>query len=683
MSDGVCSQFVLHAWKVDICANCLKPRLKHANCTDDSVPSQQCCSSPPPAAVSKQPDVKLSEATNLTTSSVAKPSPVKPKPTISAKPEKPRKKPCLGANQSIIKPGDTQSAEQSSAKHLAPSQLKNVALITSSESQVTDSISSSAEASTVVCGKEIRDDGENETCSNAKTFHHYDVYDVSARELSGFPSELDVNNRATRKDETVGKSLVSEEHGNFQTLPRATDIAEEHVAMPYNVVDVTVRRPLPSNIPQDSNMVLSTTTPTSTWPSKPQPAKRQTASPNQNQPKPRERITLTKEQSACSSSVDISTALDNVNKALPSDLVSERYAHRIYEEIDDLEVGRNTETANPNSTRSSAGKSPAFEAKMAALASLDLGKGGKPVATVTPSPNPPEVSSVDATSGEDGAVVPFARPEKTRKSGGKTTFFKKFFKFGSKDVSPETEQSSAPKSSDGASMKVTQSCEGPFPPSTNACEDAKTSEDAVVPQAAPLTEQQAVLISLKDRLAKRQTSVGVDSGEGSPIHARMQPSDSSVQKSSIESDSDVLRCSTVDKSEQRDAETAPVSDSQTDIHPIQREPSSKDAVVSPPYPQILEIANGDEAVKATEGQLLEVKDLTVVTDDGGGNLDCSMSICSSEAISPTPSDLSVDASDHHSLKRKSRSDRQGSMCIFFKISNKNTAFGIRTEIFVK
>jgi len=636
----------------------------------------------------------------------AKPSPVKVKPAVSAKPATP-KKPNLIADQVSVKSDIKQSNERISGEHLMPSKSKDSVPNSSSDfrSSEEELITSSDDVSDVVRSKEICVTNEKEVLSSEKTFHHYDLYDVTARELSGTPKQPEVVIGTAPEDESIRQSLASEsEQRKFRTLPasamRADDVAEEHVAMPYNVVDITMRRPRVSDIDPPISDVASANSNSpsagvSTWPSRPQPAKRQ-AIPR-SPPKPRERASKHKEQVAASLNADVSSCQDAdpdncskpavVSRMMPSDIVSERYAHRIYEEIDDLDVEQScskadVELSRQTATRSSVGKSPAFEAKMAALASLDLGKTVQQIGTVASTASVPEespaVKTTVASSVQDTVVVPAGKPEKTRKSGGKT-FFQKLLKFGSKDTSNAVQSSIANRNDEGG-MNVVECPDSPSSGRKNVTDDDTSSSSAVLTQTAQLTEKQAMLMNLKDCLAKRQTSIGIgiESSETFPIHSGTQSSEPHPLRSSTQPAGSVQPmqghgCG-MEKTEKQTIvtpalpvlETPPAADSQASDLTIQEQPSSKDVSVSAPQHACKE-SDADRGLqsvdkKGNEVQRLEVKDLTVTTEDAG-NVDCSVSTCSYDAVSPTPSDLSVDGTDHHSLKRKSRADRQGIHCI--------------------
>ena len=677
MSDGVCTQFVLHAWKTDVCANCLRPRLKHEASAFSQ--SEHHCST---SSTSKHVNSDLAETTHATNVCAAKPSPVKAKPVISSKPEKP-KKPCLVGEQDSVKSDIKQCDERTSTEHVTPSKMKNADPNNPLHFQFTEeeSLSFSVGASEATHTTDMRSESEKDMHSNDKTFHHYEVYDVTARGLSGAQRELKGNATAS-EDNIVDQSLESESR-KFQTLPvtakREIEVAEEHVAMPYNVVDVTILRPRTSNIFHSSDAASggnSAVATTSTWPNKPQPAKRQMIP--KTSPKPRERVTKPKGETLSSSNVEVSShqepggcaeASAVAGKIMQSDLVSERYAHRIYEDIDDLDVDQ---SSYKTAAHSLVNKSPAFEAKLAALASLDFGKTNKPVTPVASAVNPTEETApavTNTSSVQDTVVVPAMKQEKIRKSGRKT-FFQKFLKFGSKDTS-EAGQSSAISSSDEASSKVAQCSSSPSPGRINVSDDAKSSVDALPPQPVALSEKQAMLMNLKDCLAKRQTSIGSDSSEVSSIHSRTRSSESTPLRSSIQSVSSVQQVHGInaEKNEQHTVtlpETLPPADSLSGSSPIHKQPSSTDVSFSPPPHSCTVLSEMEKSPrnvdkKDNEVQRLVVKDLTVVTEDVG-TVDCSVSTCSSDAISPTPSDLSVEASDHHSLKRRSRTDRQGNDC---------------------
>jgi len=270
-------------------------------------------------------------------------------------------------------------------------------------------------------------------------------------------------------------------------------------------------------------------------------------------------------------------------------------------------------------------------------------------------------------------VVPAAKPEKTRKSGGKT-FFQKLLKFGSKDTL-EACQSSMSNSSSDSSSKVIECPNSPSGKTNIGDEDRSSMSDAVSTQAAPLTEKQAMLMSLKDCLAKRQASVGNESSELSPVPAKIQSSEPSLLRSSTQSSGSVQQAVSIgtEKTGEHGAvvsETLMVADNQTGGPLIQGQTSPNDVSMTAPQSTTRDLPDTDEGLqrmdkKGHEIQQLAVKDLSVVTEDGS-NADCSVSTCSSDAVSPAPSDLSVEGSDHHSLKHKSRTDRQGINCTFIQ-----------------
>ena len=637
-----------------------------------------------PVADQQHVDMSLSESTHLSRDVGAKPSPVKVKPTLSAKPEKP-KKPCLVSEGVSVK---------SDVKHLherpTQSASKNNVPDNSSDFQLTEESVCSLHASEAARNKQMCDAEEKKTHSNDNPSHIYHVYDITAKGMSGTPKELEADKGTVGEDRIVGHSVETEPR-KCRTLPvsvmRVLDVAEEHVAMPYNVVDVTL--PRPSEVAAPSSDTPAATT---TWPCKPQPAKRQIIS--RTPPKPRERGTQAKEEAVHSSDVEVlssqgqdgcamAKAGDIASKTVPSDL-SERYAHRIYEDIDEFHadescVKMETELTRQTAARSSVSKSPAFEAKIAALASLNLGKPTKPVTTVAPSENPPEECPVldinTASSIQDPVVVAATKPEKSRKSGGKT-FLQKFLKFGSKNTS-EPAQDSGSGSSDEASLKVVQISGSSSPRMTNFSDDATSCADSVPSHTPPLTDKQAMLMNLKDCLAKRQTS---DSSEisVSPVHSRTRSSEPTQSSGSVQAANDVELQTRGNEPERNEkdgtvvVETLPAVDSQASCLRMQRQSTSTDISVSP-LPACKQLSDTDNCLLQTtdkqddDTQRLEVKDLTVVTDDagagGGSNLDCCMSTCSSDAVSPTPSDMSVSEACDHSLKHKTRADRQGSSCM--------------------
>jgi len=657
MSEGVCRQFVPHAWKSDVCANCQRPRLKHVDNADVSVCLESEHGSASPAAVSKHVSTHLSDSPHRSPTGAVKPSPVKAKPAVSAKPEKP-KKPCLVGDQTSGKSDSKPCGERVVTDHLPLSKSKNAV-----------SNDSSINASQITHAAGTHTEEEKKMHLNDDMDHHYDVYDVTARGLSGTPGQLEVDNGTNGGDKVVDQRLESECR-KFGTLPvtamRDDEVAEEHVAMPYNVVDVTIRRPHASNITTRTSDTVST----GTWPTKPQPTKRQAVA--KSPPKPRERLSKSKER-ASPSNVEVSGrqeldgcadthAVDRKLVESDSELVSERYAHRIYEDIEDLDVDQ----FSPKTAVRSSVKSAAFEAKIAALASLDFGKTAKLTTAVAPAASPPvEESSpvkTDIASVQDAVVVPATKPEKARKGGGKS-FFQKFLKFGSKDASETTRSST---SSDESSSRVVQNpgTDSPSSGRTDASNDDNFSPDVVPSQAVPLSEKQVMLMNLKDCLAKRQTSIGSDSSEISPAHLRTRSESTPVQSSvasvgSIQS----ARGNNLEENEKRGiiaGETLPpVHDSQPSP-PIHVQPASANvSLSSPPHPGE-ESSENVKTLQTVDKRGKEMQRLEVaVAPEDSGNVDCSVSTCSSDAVSPTPSDLSVEGGDHHSLKRKSRTDRQG------------------------
>jgi len=665
MSGDGCSQFVLHAWKADICANCLRSRSNHmadaetAAAADVSIPAQteHHCSTTSPA---KHDSAHNSESPRSSNFAAAKPSPVKAKPIISAKPAK-SKKPNLVGGQTSVKSDISQCDEHISAERSASSESKITVTSDRSSVQLTAEKLSSLAAAEFLHTADTCIENEKQMCANEKMFHHYEVYDVSARGLSGTPRDVELGNKTA----SSGPKVLKAEHGKFQTLPLGvTEVAEEHVAMPYNVVDVT--------LPRQFSLSDSATLPASSWPNRPQPAKRQAIS--KSPPKPQERVTITNSQTVSSSNIGVadhqesegcSEASATISRMAQSDLVSDRYAHRIYEDIDDLRVDHFSSKTNAHSSIT---KSPAFEAKMAALALLEFKKTSEPVTTVALAANPPEetvsLQSDIILLAQDSAVVPTTKTEKTHKNGGKT-FLQKFFKFGSKET-VETAQTCTTGSSDEASLKVVQ-CQDSLSPGKGISDDGKLSPDAVLPQAAPLNEKRAMLMNLKDCLAKRQTSAVSSSVENSPDHSRTRSLEPTPLQISVQSTSS-LHENSEEKDDKHNSvlqETLPPMKSHFDSRSIHdQQPVSTSGLTSVPPEAPKELAEIDRSLrivdmKSVEMQRLEVKDLTIVTEDAAANAECSVSTCSSDAVSPTPSDLSVEGSDHHSLKRKSRTDRQG------------------------
>jgi len=643
MSDEACSQFVLHAWKADVCANCLKSRSKHEDNADASAPlqSENCHSSNFPAkhaSVHNSPDI-----------GAAKPSPAKAKPAISAKPEKP-KKPSTTGDQTSVKSDIKLCEKDMAAEHLMPSKSTNAVSNNVSHVPLTEEelISSSLAAPEFSRMTNVGVEDKKETHSNT---HHYELYDVTARGLSGAPREFHLDNRTANEEKSVSHSTQSE-HAKSLAAMRAVEIAEAHVAMPYNVVDVTIPRQM------SSSGVQSATVPTSTWPNKPQPAKKVIP---KSPPKLQEQVTKSKGEIDPSSNIS--------KEGGQSNLVSDRYAHRIYEDIDEVGV---SQFCSKTVTHSSVNKSPAFEAKMAALASIDFKQTGKLATTVAANVTPPEESlslKTDvALPAEETVAVPVIKPDKTRKSGGKT-FLQKFLRFGSKDTSEATQSNTVIGSSDEANLKVVRCPSSPSPGKTSVSEDSKSSPDGVPLQAAPLNEKQAMLMNLKDCLAKRQTSVGGEAIEISQVRLRTQSSEPTLSKSFVQSVGSMQQThgSNVEKNDDKCTviveETSPPANSQSTAFPIhEQQPVSADVLASVPLHVCKELSETDESLdkKSNEMQRLELTSLSVVTEDAA-NVDSSISVCSSDTISPTPSDLSVEGSDHHSLKRKSRTDRQGNI----------------------
>ena len=181
-----------------------------------------------------------------------------------------------------------------------------------------------------------------------------------------------------------------------------------------------------------------------------------------------------------------------------------------------------------------------------------------------------------------------------------------------------------------------------------------------------LNEKQVMMMNLKDCLAKRQTSVGSDSSEISPAHSRTRSESTPIPvRSSVASVSSV-QAAHGNNLEENDKRGIIVGETSPPMHDIQPSPpihvqpaSANVSLSSPPHP-CEESPDNMKSQQTVDKRGKEMQRLEVtMTPEETGNVDCSVSTCSSDAVSPTPSDLSLEGGDHHSLKRKSRTDRQG------------------------
>jgi len=366
---------------------------------------------------------------------------------------------------------------------------------------------------------------------NSSPSHIYQVYDISAKGLSGTPAPLGPAVDAELDASVVRSGTLDRNSmtGSMIRSCRILDVAEEHVAMPYTVVDVTV-----STLTRQSNKEREKQPPC--LPSTPAPITSSTL--------PRTQSSTTNRSVAQNSSNELGSLqrVNNDNEAgnktvevVTSDLEDSeenwpKYMPKgIYEDIcdDDYEkrptVTRGSELTRNTSARLSLAKSSNFEAKLAALASLDLGKpaGGKVSSYAAPVPAKrdvrqeviplQELAEVVAVSSEvDKNVQPaaIARQDKARKSGGKS-FFQKLLKIKTKDVgdvcskSPPvvTPGNSSPVIS--AKSRDAEASPAQVTPPQSTCGNF-LSYSPPVHASLQNESQQAVTSEVMDRISKRQ-----------------------------------------------------------------------------------------------------------------------------------------------------------------------------------
>ena len=396
----------------------------------------------------------------------------------------------------------------------------------------------------------------------------YQVYDVSAKGMSGMPDPVDHFEQSPLVVQSPIQSL--DRRDVRKGAVRMVEVEEQTVAMPYTVVDVTTCPPfakeridtgqLPPKLPSTpapEKAASRSASPGMDVGNKPLPAKRdfknvgQICSPtpkhrlfsnSSHEPVPDEEVYGAAGESEVSVKMAGKTELVRPDYKSPAPLRKPLFLNRVYEDIDESSMMPDTsrpaanEFVRQTSARSSATKSSAFEAKVAALSGLDL---GKTVSLKTPpavmmdsdSMREPLVAADEKMSGSEVIsgkkdLVPTgtSKQEKTKKSGGKT-FFQKLLKFGSSKetiVEPPTavpaaiEESTQKSSVHKAEMLVENSVK------TCAADDTPLSP-SVVHRAPVIKEREAILSEVKDRLAKRQQVVVSGVLDATLIHVVQSP----------------------------------------------------------------------------------------------------------------------------------------------------------------
>jgi len=296
--------------------------------------------------------------------------------------------------------------------------------------------------------------------------HYYQIYDISAKGLSGTPEPVDVS----EQNGVVAKGT--------RGACRVVDVVDEpqNVAMPYTVVDVTVCQPnkdqllskAPPQLPLTpapirdggaASVAQNNTMPTSRpW------STREGIDPQRHTtPKTTHDLSRTGLSNPLSSdSCPSETSSVRGTAVLPLDgrfLVGKMATQDFYEDIggnnaSDKHSSSSNLSSEMNPTLSTTvSKSAALEAKMAALSKLDFNRAVASSQATSTLParmddarhDPLVAAGVDrqdlgeaeeTKSGEIATVVTLNRQEKGRKSGSKS-FFQKFLKRGNKETTAE------------------------------------------------------------------------------------------------------------------------------------------------------------------------------------------------------------------------------------------------------
>ena len=485
-------QFQQHAWKKDICANCsrskslhfinsipqpvkrqTKPPEKKITDSAESCSDAGLCSNISQKMTIKQnvtEDLREREICAVVTSS-SKPSPIKAKPCISLKPEKARKpvvafssneeRVNLKINADVKLDEFKEDIKNKSRPEILPPDIPN------------------EDCETGKPGPCIPRSGNETKTMNTEVFqdkrkstsHYYQIYDVSAKGLSGAPENF-VNDDCNQMNLNCN-SLQR----NVCRIVETEN--EQHVAMPYTVVDVTVctleRNRLDKPPPQ--------------LPSTPAPDKNHfslTCSASKS-------ATLQVESSSISQRNNKSAG-DNIDEIESSELAFSPLIvrkPRLYEDIDDIVESLVASSADnlSNSLRQSVIKSStvvlsSFEAKQAALSNLAIQKIES------------EKGDTMILKAEQGEVksTGLIRQDKARKSGGKS-FFQKLLGRGNKEKEINFDSNKSCGSNKLVIEPVSQISDTSL---------ASGTQSPMVTKEVSQQERLSVLHEVKDRLAKRQ-----------------------------------------------------------------------------------------------------------------------------------------------------------------------------------
>jgi len=740
MADELCSRFQQHAWKTDACANCLKPKSRHeGSAPDASRPTPARRQSKESTAVAPRVNdavvtvndvigqrAKLEKITNvgnseetilskesLTSKTGAKPSPIKAKPSIGSKPTLSQKPAVLSKDNlyNALVAGDTGKVISTSCGQAASETIENVDSLGAcvankceSSELVADLLSDyppilKSDCNTNVVKNIFSGTSPAKCLSESKTSHYYQVYDITARnmeeELAMDSAEYTTKNNTDNK--IVGVKIKS---GKRVQAMQMVEVAEEQIAMPYNVVDVTIRRPkasdcypqLPSTpAPSDSNGFTG-----NTWPAS---GKHQSAikevSP-MSSPVPRQRSTKVTESSKVVSEQHKTSSTGThaqANEVTDSDHCFDRYAHRVYEDIEDTKTSVSMSSLSVRNgqqslSRSTGAKSAAFEARVAALSTLDLGKSNsqKQAPGVSGSIEQSEGVKSDeqmaSPSKKKPEIVPveLSKPDKVRKKEGSKSFFHKLLKLGSKDSSKDVKDIKELTLMSDNNEKVLHSRKNIDGSIVEEHLVAEASNPDLLVSSAPaclasvvINEKQAVLMNLKDCLVKRHMSTAVENTANSSVS--LAPNENVVPLSNVTSHcentnehiNDVLKLEMTVVPVQDDGPMqeipCPMPAPRIGSTKIQPAPDSSEvlstSIVQTSAANVLEHNLEEDSSCDQHGISGDVVALTVVTENPQMLENFASPCSSSDAVSPTPSDQCLEGTDQLTRKRSRAEQKPG------------------------
>jgi hypothetical protein len=728
MSEGACISFQQHAWKTDMCANCLKAKSWHeANIASPRPMPAKRQPRESSAILSKANDTRGSvvvasdsiensfkSENNVTSignsernvickesigaSTTTKPSPMKAKPAIGSKPMMSQKPVGIIKEDLEVLRSKCSSSMQLPRKVLSSEKSENVPNFDENgdDRQVCDFGECNASDRIVQRISDRAMPSIDDHSLEKQTSHYYQVYDITGR------NEVAVT--STSGNESNVSAKASRIAGNTRVpAMQIVEVAEEQIAMPYNVVDVTIRRPdasgcLPQlpKTPAPSNFVsqsVSTCPVTSIH-----------CPTSKNSPVPRQRTA--KDAMEQSKAFDHRTENDSSPVNSSPDLNSDRYAHRIYEDIDDrITIGEisslSDRSVQINGGKTTVPKSAAFEARVAALSSLDLVK--QPChqkqlqtvcATSTESDQSADSESVKFDTqlmlpsnkkSSEGVGVDSLKPDKSRKKESGKSFFHKLLRLGSKEGSKEVKEvkddamisenttNVLPIIGDAYENVSCTNHEGSLSNSAETSGSELTSTTTSVCQTRVATsEKQVVLLDLKDCLVKRQMTSNKPGSESSPIIGSCSENSQFSKGNHVDS----LEHSANDRFIKIDKMASSNEFASNELHTRTQE-MQPNLACADQMPTLTIVRACDEEkqqcsshqVNLTCATVEEVKLLTVDTD-GMQLTDNFASPCSSsDAVSPTPSDQFAEGAADH--RRRSKADMNPSEAFVFEIVHKH------------